>query len=71
MTDYIIPMKIGEAVYCIIDGEVKKRICKDYSFNGTDFTIITENEEDCVYLLDAFNTKIEAIKENKNRLIDC
>lgn len=62
---------IGMPIYCIIDGDIKKRKITRFSTDGQDLIVITDSFDDCVYMRDAFPTKEEAIKEMKTRLRDC
>ena len=62
---------IGMPIFCIIDGDIKKRRIASFSTDGQDLVVITDRFDDCVYMRDAFPTKEEAIKEMKTRLKDC
>lgn len=61
---------IGMSVYCVINGDVKKRKIARFSTDGQDLIVITDRYEDCVWGRDAFSTEQEAKKEIKTRLRD-
>lgn len=58
-------------IYCIIDGDVKKRKFAYFSNDGSDLTVVSNLDEEFVFQRDAFLTLAEANEEMRTRLRDC
>ena len=58
-------------IYCIIDGDVKKRKVAYFSNDGSNLTVVSNLDEEFVFQRDAFLTLAEANEEMRTRLRDC
>lgn len=62
---------VGTTVYCLIDGDIKKRTVLRFTTDGEDLVIVTDQYDYCVFQRDAFVSKAEAAQEMRTRLRDC